>query len=36
LPADLEDVLMAVTPLEMRDSLFGAPPDESEPEDDES
>jgi len=32
LPADLEDVLRDVTPLEMRASLFGENPDE--PEDD--
>ena len=31
LPKDLEDVLMAVTPLEMREHLFGPPPEEVEP-----
>ena len=30
LPKDLEDVLMAVTPLEMREHLFGPPPEEVE------
>ena len=29
LPKDLEDVLMAVTPLEMREHLFGPPPEDS-------
>ena len=31
LPKDLEDVLMAVTPLEMREHLFGPPPEDVEP-----
>ncbi len=30
LPKDLEDVLVAVTPLEMREHLFGPPPEEAD------